>query len=394
MFSNIEWWKEEDSPIKIRPPKAPENHDVNNYGSIPTSYQPLDDDDDDDNDHGDDSLSRHDQPNKNSSHANNGQQWESGATSLFENYVDTICIAGCDRIDSNGFFVQSNKSSITNSGSDDSGSFDDNDGGQDESDDESASSDSSGDYDDDDDEIEPPHKTLGLIFFDFLRFIAVMANFRLIGTQIVPVFLVRKMGILHVALRYSPSSPQLLQTSASSTQPTTAASPRPPPLHLTNWIPRGIFYIFLSIICFEQSIVVRALDADRHASTSSRFFDGIFIVLSAWVMLIVGGIYVIFGMFCLQRVMERVRRDEKERWGEYREEMERRERRLKAEEERALLLDSDDDCDGRALSDEDDGIGGIICGKWKRCRRKCGRERRRGKGFFTQLGFRGVDWKC
>ncbi len=194
--------------------------------------------------------------------------------------------------------------------------------------------------------------------------------------------------------RYSPSSPQLLQTSASSTQPTTAASPRPPPLHLTNWIPRGIFYIFLSIICFEQSIVVRALDADRHASTSSRFFDGIFIVLSAWVMLIVGGIYVIFGMFCLQRVMERVRRDEKERWGEYREEMERRERRLKAEEERALLLDSDDDCEGRALSGEDDGIGGIICGKWKRCRRKCGRERRRGKGFFTQLGFRGVDWKC
>mmetsp|Transcript_4361 Transcript_4361/g.8852 ORF Transcript_4361/g.8852 Transcript_4361/m.8852 type:complete len:408 (-) Transcript_4361:85-1308(-) len=407
MFSNTEWWKEDDSPIKKRSTKTSKNDDVNNYGSIPTSYQPLDDD----------SLSPCEQHNSNDTNSENENQWESGATSLFENYVDTICIAGCDRIDSNGFLTQSNKSSITNSDSYGSGCCDDNDNGHDESDDESVDSNSNEEFDDDpDEEIEPPHKTLGLIFFDFLRFIAVMANFRLIGTQIVPVFLVRKMGVLHVALRiymtvfailnitlefpdyfpfhrYSPSSPQLLPTSTPTIPPTIESSPRPPPLHLTNWIPRGIFYIFLSIICFEQSIVVRALDADRHASTSSRFFDGIFIVLSAWVMLIVGGTYVVFGIFCLQRVMERVRREEKERWDEYREEVERKERKLRADEERELLLESDDDCEGRVLSDEE-GIGVMFCGKWERCRRKCLKKRRRGKGFFSQLAFRGVDWKC
>jgi len=108
-------------------------------------------------------------------------------------------------------------------------------------------------------------------------------------------------------------------------------------------------------------------------------------VLSAWVMLIVGGTYVVFGIFCLQRVMERVRREEKERWDEYREEVERKERKLRADEERELLLESDDDCEGRVLSDEE-GIGVMFCGKWERCRRKCLKKRRRGKGFFLTIG--------
>ena len=47
-------------------------------------------------------------------------------------------------------------------------------------------------YDSDDeyyDEIEQPHRTLGLILFDFIRFIAISANVRCINTQLVPIFL-------------------------------------------------------------------------------------------------------------------------------------------------------------------------------------------------------------
>ena len=55
------------------------------------------------------------------------------------------------------------------------------------------------DDDDDDDEnnddddsieiIEQPHRTLGLIFFDFIRCIAMSANVRCLNTQLMPIFM-------------------------------------------------------------------------------------------------------------------------------------------------------------------------------------------------------------
>ena len=77
--------------------------------------------------------------------------------------------------------------------------------------DNSNNDDSYYDSDDDDDdgsseyeedEIEQPHRTLGLIFFDFIRFVAISANVRCINTQMMPVFLSwGKMDVLNVVLR-------------------------------------------------------------------------------------------------------------------------------------------------------------------------------------------------
>ena len=54
----------------------------------------------------------------------------------------------------------------------------------------------------DEDEIEQPHRTLGLIFFDFLRLMALSASGRCVNTQIVPVFLAwGKMDLLDMSLR-------------------------------------------------------------------------------------------------------------------------------------------------------------------------------------------------
>ena len=66
-----------------------------------------------------------------------------------------------------------------NSDEDDSSNSEDDDDDEDE-------------YDSDDeyyDEIEQPHRTLGLILFDFIKFIAISANVRCINTQLVPIFL-------------------------------------------------------------------------------------------------------------------------------------------------------------------------------------------------------------
>jgi len=69
----------------------------------------------------------------------------------------------------------------------------------DSSSDDHSSSESSEYYEN---EIEQPHRTMGLIFFDFIRFVAIFANVRHVNTQIVPVFLASsQMEVLHVALR-------------------------------------------------------------------------------------------------------------------------------------------------------------------------------------------------
>ena len=104
-------------------------------------------------------------------------------------------------------------------------------------------------------------------------------------------------SLLLILVEFPDLFPFLQHSIITTTTTTTSLSDSPPrqtttttiipPLYITNWIPRGVFYIFLSIICFEQSIVVRAIDEERHASTSSRFFDGIFIVVSGWCMMLV-----------------------------------------------------------------------------------------------------------
>ena len=90
-----------------------------------------------------------------------------------------------------------------------------------------------------------------------------------------------------------------------------------PPLYILNWIPRGILYIFLGLITLQQSIIVLAQDQSRHASISSRFFDGLFVLISGYLMLGVGCMYVLFGSCCLQPIMERVRYDDNVRWTKY-----------------------------------------------------------------------------
>ncbi len=54
------------------------------------------------------------------------------------------------------------------------------------------------------DEIEQPHRTLGLLFFDFIRFIAISANLRCVNTQLMPIFMCYgkcEMDLLSVVLR-------------------------------------------------------------------------------------------------------------------------------------------------------------------------------------------------
>jgi hypothetical protein len=284
---------------------------------------------------------------------------------------------------------------------------------------DSSSSESDNDYssydsDDDDHSLEQPHRTLGLIFFDFIRFIALSANIRFFNTELMPVLMNWKnMDILNKCLRVFMASSAILliavefpdlfpflhhhhdtttsvNNNNSSTQTTAAAGGATPPLYFSNWIPRGIFYLFLSLIMFEQQLVVEFIDDKRHASKSSRFFDGIFMVISASIMLLVGLIYILLGMFCMQRVMERVRREEKARWDEYWIKLKKLEEEEDLEEEREWLLEN-----GGGGGDSEHGVtvasnAGIMGYKerWRKWRKRFRRRYRRGRGWYRTIDFR------
>lgn len=287
---------------------------------------------------------------------------------------------------------------------------------------DSSSSESDNDYssydsdDDDDHSLEQPHRTLGLIFFDFIRFIALSANIRFFNTELMPVLLNWKnMDILNKCLRVFMASSAILliavefpdlfpflhhhhdtttsvNNNNSSTQTTAAAGGATPPLYFSNWIPRGIFYLFLSLIMFEQQLVVEFIDDKRHASKSSRFFDGIFMVISASIMLLVGLIYILLGMFCMQRVMERVRREEKARWDEYWIKLKKLEEEEDLEEEREWLLENGG---GGGGGDSEHGVtvasnAGIMGYKerWRKWRKRFRRRYRRGRGWYRTIDFR------
>ncbi|KAL7476374.1 hypothetical protein ACHAW6_002244 [Cyclotella cf. meneghiniana] len=271
--------------------------------------------------------------------------------------------------------------------------------------------------------LTPPHKTLLVLFFDVIRFIAVNADCRLINTELMPIFWSgigktikdqmhrgrpsgtgeEKMEVLHVAIRIFmsvfallllliefPDTFPILQM-APSTSNNSSFRNSPPPLTLYNWIPRGIFYIFLSVVCFQQEIVVRALDMDEHLSTSSRFFDSIPIVLAAWFMLGTGIMYVLLGMCCLQKVMERVRREEKECWDEYYEHLRLLDLEESEVEEREWMLENEEGDRSGCCYCGCCRIWGEPCRRWYRRYR---RRRQRGEGFCSVLGCRSLDWRC
>lgn len=162
--------------------------------------------------------------------------------------------------------------------------------------------------------------------------------------------------------------------------------PQNPPLTLYNWIPRGIFYIFLAVICFEQEIVVRALDMDQHYSTSSRFFDTVPIILAAWFMLVTGVMYLLLGMCCLQKVMERVRAEEKESWAEYYEHLRLLDIEQSELEESQWLLENEE---------REDSCCCGCCDTWsegcRRLYRRYQRRRRRGEGICSIMGCRALE---
>lgn len=110
--------------------------------------------------------------------------------------------------------------------------------------------------------------------------------------------------------------------------------------------------------------------------------------------MVVGAMYVLLGMFCIQKVMERVRADEREKWTKYYDELHKLELEREEEEEREKLESGEMELE----TSDPFTINGCLrrcCRKRERWWKRSKRRRKRGMGgIFYQMGCRTVDWQC
>jgi len=166
-----DWWKEAAqsfSPSKIT--SGTNDNDDNNYGSIaPPSYVT--------------SPTRHNPFNEGMTANNLSLQDHTATASTRDSYDDGIFGNDTNNI------LQPREGTLSDISNDSSDS---------ESDDDYSSYAS----DDSDHSLERPHRTVGLIFFDTLRLVAISANVRFFNTEMVPVLMAWKtMDILNKCLR-------------------------------------------------------------------------------------------------------------------------------------------------------------------------------------------------
>lgn len=89
---------------------------------------------------------------------------------------------------------------------------------------------------------------------------------------------------------------------------------------LQTFISRGFIYSFLGLICVEEAYSERVRDIVSHGK--DEFHVGwlaIFMQISSWVMLGVGALYMLLGVFCLRGLRDRLHRKEQDDWKKYRE---------------------------------------------------------------------------
>jgi hypothetical protein len=85
---------------------------------------------------------------------------------------------------------------------------------------------------------------------------------------------------------------------------------------------RGFLYSFIGLSALEEAYSERVEDMIAHSKDEFRVsWISLFMQMSAWSLLVIGGLYMVFGLCCLNAIRTRVYRNHKEKWDTYREAM-------------------------------------------------------------------------
>lgn len=171
------------------------------------------------------------------------------------------------------------------------------------------------------DALRRPHRTCCHRIFNLITFIAVVTLICLLLTQALPLFFVKGVSVLQYTLRCYVSIFCLIFILTELDAPLNFLRSSK---SLQNWISRGFLYSFVGLIGAEESLAVRVQDVlQQHPEMGAGAFQlnvswlAVFIQVSSWVMVGVGGAYFLLGICCMKGVRDRTRRDYQERMNNY-----------------------------------------------------------------------------
>jgi hypothetical protein len=169
-----------------------------------------------------------------------------------------------------------------------------------------------------------PRQNPCLWIFHFIQFTACIASVCLVATQIIPLVflptneLLTRMGVLSLALKVYISVFCLLFVIVEADLPVPWIQQSP---LLERFVSRGFIYSFIGLVCVEESYSERVRDIVRQKDEFRVGWAPIFMQISSWLMLGMGIVYMVFGVFCLKRFRDRLKQREVEEWRQYRKDL-------------------------------------------------------------------------
>lgn len=171
---------------------------------------------------------------------------------------------------------------------------------------------------------ERPGDNPCLWLFHLLSGIAAVASLCLLATQMIPVLLMSnddrwsKLGVLSMALKFyiAVFCGLFLCVETELPIPILRSSQL-----LQNYSSRGFLYSFVALISVEEAYSEHLTEIVSNHEQTHIGWAPIFMQISSWVMLGIGGLYFLLGLCCLQALRRKLKQDEKERWQQYRNEM-------------------------------------------------------------------------
>ncbi|GKY91828.1 hypothetical protein MPSEU_000154400 [Mayamaea pseudoterrestris] len=168
-----------------------------------------------------------------------------------------------------------------------------------------------------------PRQNPCLWIFHFVQFTACVSSICLVATQVIPVIMVpgevmTRMGALSLALKVYVSvfCVAIIIVEADLPVPWIQQSPL-----MTRFFSRGFIYSFIGLVCVEESYSERIRDIVHQKDQFQVGWAAIFMQISSWLMLGIGFIYMILGMFCLKRLRDRLKQKEITEWKQYRRDL-------------------------------------------------------------------------
>ena len=163
--------------------------------------------------------------------------------------------------------------------------------------------------------IEGPQRSIWHVTFDFIRIVAVVANFMMLAQQLLPLVLLKEKSTL---LQNAVRAYMIIFCVSFIVLELRVPLLRRIAMPNSNWILKGFMYSFIGLIGMEQDLALKV--EDIAAGTSSllspdygTLIATLFLTLTTWIMICIGALYTLMGVLCMQGWYESMEKKHRER---------------------------------------------------------------------------------